>query len=103
MQRTNDNSPNTSKSIDGGHPELYLEGPDKVEPVAIIGFSLKFPQEATSQDGFWRVLSEAKCTMTDVPKERFNIDAFYHPDANRMSNVGQQLSRMDRCWMRYRD
>ena len=26
--------------------------------------------------------------MNDVPKDRFNVDAFYHPDASRLNTVG---------------
>ncbi|KAI9842656.1 MAG: Type I Iterative PKS [Sclerophora amabilis] len=56
---------------------------DKLEPIAVVGFSLKFPQEATSPESFWGMLTEKRCTMTEWPKERINLDAFYHPDANR--------------------
>lgn len=58
-------------------------GQDKLEPVAVIGFSLKFPQDATSPDLFWRLLDEKRCAMTEWPSDRINLDAFYHPDNNR--------------------
>ena len=57
------------------------------EPIAIIGFSLRFPQDATSPEKFWNMLSEARSAMTDVPKDRFNIDAFYHPNVDRLDSV----------------
>ncbi|KAL8769662.1 MAG: hypothetical protein Q9209_004459 [Squamulea sp. 1 TL-2023] len=48
-----------------------------MEPIAIIGFALKFPQEAVSAGQFWRMLKEKRCAMTEVPSSRLNVDAFY--------------------------
>jgi acyl transferase domain-containing protein len=56
---------------------------DILEPIAIIGFSFRFPQEAISQEGFWRMLVEKRSAMTDWPKERLNVDSFYHPGKGR--------------------
>jgi acyl transferase domain-containing protein len=60
---------------------------DKLEPVAIIGFSLKFPQDATNPEAFWKMLVEARSAMTEIPKDRFNIDAYYHPDSEKPGTV----------------
>lgn len=60
---------------------------DKLEPVAIIGFSLKFPQDAVTADAFWQMLCEARSAMTEVPQDRFNIDAFYHANSDRLDCV----------------
>lgn len=60
---------------------------DKLDPVAIIGISAKFPQDATSAEAFWQMLGEGRSAMTEVPGDRFNIDAFYHPDADRSDTV----------------
>ena len=63
----------------------HLDGPsscvgsDKLEPIAIIGFSLRFPQDATSPEAFWKMLMEKRSAMTDVPSDRFNVDAFHQP------------------------
>lgn len=58
-----------------------------LEPIAIVGFSFKFPQEATSQEAFWSMLMEKKCAMTEWPKDRLNIGAFHHPDKDRIDTV----------------
>ena len=60
---------------------------EKVEPIAVIGLSLRFPQDAVSVDSFWGMLMERRCAMTEIPKDRMNLSAFYHPDANRQDNV----------------
>lgn len=58
-----------------------LEG--GLEGIAVVGYSLEFPQDATSSEGFWKMMAEKRCAMTEFPPDRLNIDAFYHPDANR--------------------
>ncbi len=55
------------------------EDQDLLEPVAVIGFSLKFPQDATSPGAFWKLMAEKRSAMTDFPADRLNIEAFYHP------------------------
>ena len=60
---------------------------DDADAVAIIGFSLKFSQEATSSEAFWEMLCEGRSAMTEFPRDRINIDAFYHPDSNRHQTV----------------
>ena len=65
-----------------GHAELtqtfnHVVEQDKIEPIAIVGLALRFPQDATSPRSFWQMLMEKRSAMTDVPSDRFNIDAFY--------------------------
>ena len=58
-----------------------------MEDIAIIGFSLRFPQDAVSPETFWNLLVEGRSTVTEVPESRFNINAVYHPDPDRLGNV----------------
>ena len=51
--------------------------PDKIEPIAVIGLALRFPQDATSPQKFWEMLMKKESAMTDVPRERYNVEAFY--------------------------
>ncbi|KAI0817435.1 hypothetical protein GGR55DRAFT_685082 [Xylaria sp. FL0064] len=55
--------------------------------MAIIGFSIRFPQEAVSPAGFWDILLQGRSVMTEVPPDRFNINGFYHPDAARHDTI----------------
>ncbi|KUJ07891.1 reducing type I polyketide synthase [Mollisia scopiformis] len=57
------------------------------EPIAIIGMAFKFPQGAESSDSFWRMLEEKHCAATTYPKERFDIDAFWHSDSTRQNII----------------
>ena len=60
---------------------------EKLDPIAVIGFSLKFPQQATSPEDFWRMLLDGRSARTEIPKNRFNIDSFYHPDKDRHDSL----------------
>ena len=61
--------------------------PEVLEPIAIIGISQKFPQEAVNGDSFWKMLVSQRCASTEFPKDRLNIDAFYNPDPRKQSRV----------------
>ncbi|OGE53444.1 hypothetical protein PENARI_c008G05255 [Penicillium arizonense] len=54
--------------------------PDALEPIAIVGLANRFPQQASTTEGLWELLLESRSTWSPIPKERFNSDAFYHPD-----------------------
>lgn len=53
--------------------------PSTGEPIAVCGLSLRFPQDASSEKGFWAMLLEKRNAMTEYPPDRLNVDAFYHP------------------------
>jgi hypothetical protein len=57
------------------------------EPIAIIGFSFTFPQDATTSDALWNLMLEKRSTATPIPKERMNSDSMYHPDPQRRGTV----------------
>ncbi|KAI9647506.1 hypothetical protein NHQ30_003891 [Ciborinia camelliae] len=60
---------------------------DVVEPLVIVGLSFRFPEDATSSERFWRMMTEKRNAMTKIPKDRMNIDAFYHPDRERVDTI----------------
>ncbi|KFY87076.1 hypothetical protein V500_07196 [Pseudogymnoascus sp. VKM F-4518 (FW-2643)] len=63
------------------------EGEDKCMPIAIVGMGCRFPQEATSPEKLWEMLYNKRHARTEVPKDRFNAEAFYHPDADRSGSM----------------
>ncbi|KAF2463891.1 reducing type I polyketide synthase [Lindgomyces ingoldianus] len=65
----------------------YQADRDVVEPIAIVGFSVKFPGEAKTSEDFWQMISEKNCASKLFPKDRMNVDAFYHPDGTRPDSV----------------
>lgn len=56
-------------------------------PIAIVGMACRFPGEATSPSKLWKLVSEKRAAWSEMPKERMNVDSFYHPDGERAGNV----------------
>ena len=67
------------------------EDRDLIEPIAIIGLSLKFPQDVTSLDKFWNLLLEQGNTATEFPSDRLSASGLHHPDPNRRGTVSPTL------------
>ncbi|KAF1829663.1 hypothetical protein BDW02DRAFT_138335 [Decorospora gaudefroyi] len=62
----------------------------KPMPIAIIGFGLRFPGDVTSGQKLWDMLVKKKSARTDVPPDRYNVDAFYHPDGDRFGTCNNR-------------
>ncbi len=56
-----------------------LEGQQK-EPIAVVGMGMRFPGGANNPRAFWHLLREGVDAITEVPPERWSMDAFYDPD-----------------------
>ena len=52
----------------------------KTEPIAIIGIGCRFPGGANDPEAFWRLLRDGVDAIREVPKDRWDIDAYYDPD-----------------------
>jgi acyl transferase domain-containing protein len=59
------------------------------EPIAIIGMSCRFPG-AETLEGFWRLLCEGRDAVTEIPADRWDINALYDPDPTA---PGKMLTR----------
>ncbi|KAJ5526486.1 polyketide synthase [Penicillium frequentans] len=53
-----------------------LDGIDSND-IAVCGFSLKFPQDATTPEALWDMMLQRHCAMTEFPADRINVDGFY--------------------------
>ena len=71
-----------------------IVSPDALEPIAIVGLATHFPQHATSTERLWELLLQARSTWSTIPKERFNSDAFYHPDPEHGGTVSRLYTYM---------
>jgi acyl transferase domain-containing protein/acyl carrier protein len=52
----------------------------KIEPIAIIGMSCRFPGGATNPDQFWQLLENGVAAHSEIPQERWDIEQVYDPD-----------------------
>jgi acyl transferase domain-containing protein len=59
------------------------EAGDSSMPIAIIGMGCRFPGDASNPEKFWEMLTNGRAAWSEIPPERFNIDAYYHPSAER--------------------
>ena len=50
------------------------------EPLAVIGVGCRLPGGVSGPDDYWRLLSEGRDAITEVPRDRWDADAVYDPD-----------------------
>ncbi|EAW20415.1 non-reducing polyketide synthase pyr2 [Aspergillus fischeri NRRL 181] len=65
---------------------------EETEPVAIIGTGCRFPGGASSPAKLWELLRDPREIARKIPANRFNIDAFYHPDGDHHGTTNVQES-----------
>ena len=49
------------------------------EPIAIVGMGCRFPGGADDPQAFWQRLQAGYDAITEVPAERWDVGAYYHP------------------------
>ncbi|NBD34623.1 MAG: hypothetical protein GVY30_01335, partial [Chloroflexi bacterium] len=57
-----------------------------VEPIAIIGMGCRFPG-ADGVQAFWDLLSNGRDAITEVPPDRWDVDAFYDPNPQAKGKI----------------
>ncbi|OLN95800.1 Polyketide synthase-nonribosomal peptide synthetase 1 [Colletotrichum chlorophyti] len=50
-----------------------------LEPIAIVGIGCRFPGSANSPSKLWELLRSPRDVAKRIPKQRWNLDKFYHP------------------------
>ncbi|MFN3647967.1 MAG: type I polyketide synthase [Armatimonadota bacterium] len=72
----------------------------RFEPIAIVGLGCHFPGGADGPEQFWELLRSGGTGVTTVPRDRWDIDAYYDPDPDApgkmSSRWGGFLSGVDR-------
>ncbi|KAI8269455.1 Highly reducing polyketide synthase [Colletotrichum sp. SAR11_239] len=57
------------------------------QPIAIIGIGLRAPGDASDPEKFWQMLVDARSARSEIPKDRYNVEGFYHPDPERLGSI----------------
>ena len=57
------------------------------EPIAIVGMACRFPGGVDSPESLWKILHQGRDTITEVPKNRWNINDYYDPEAESPGKV----------------
>ncbi len=50
------------------------------EPIAIIGMACRFPGGGNDPALYWRILRDGKDGVSEVPPDRWDVDAYYDPN-----------------------
>jgi acyl transferase domain-containing protein/NADPH:quinone reductase-like Zn-dependent oxidoreductase/thioesterase domain-containing protein/acyl carrier protein len=53
------------------------------DPIAIVGIGCRFPGGANNPAAFWQNLCAGLDGITEIPPDRWNIQAYYHPAPGR--------------------
>ncbi|HET6162680.1 MAG TPA: SDR family NAD(P)-dependent oxidoreductase [Planctomycetota bacterium] len=56
------------------------------EPIAVVGYGCRFPG-APDPEGFWKLLRDGVDAVREVPRDRFDIDAWYDPDPDQPGRI----------------
>lgn len=56
-------------------------------PVAIVGLAGRFPGEATNAKNLWDMCCQGRSAWSEVPKDRFNSEAYFHPNPSKSGCV----------------
>ena len=74
----------------------------RTEPIAVIGVACRFPGGANTPEAFWQLLREGVDAVREVPRDRWDIDAYYDPDPDapgkmytRWGGFIDQIDRFD--------
>ncbi len=57
------------------------------EPIAVIGLGCRFPGGVTGPESYWRLLQDGGDAITEIPPERWDIDAYFDPDRNALGKT----------------
>jgi len=58
-------------------------------PIAIIGMSCKFAGDAKNPEELWELCARGRSAWSEIPKSRFNHDAFYDADNGKLGMVSE--------------
>lgn len=68
-------------------PSSHGEGAGQLDdPTAIVGLACRVPG-AQNSSKLWENIVEQKDLQKKIPADRFNVDAFYHPNGANKSTV----------------
>ena len=60
---------------------------DGMSPIAIVGMGCRFPGEATSPAAFFEMLSRGRAAWSEVPKDRYSMERYWHPSNARSGTM----------------
>jgi hybrid polyketide synthase/nonribosomal peptide synthetase ACE1 len=66
----------------------------QAEPIAIVGSACRFAGGANSPSSLWELLRNPRDVLKEIPKERFNVQGYYHPNGAHHGTTNVRHSYM---------
>jgi acyl transferase domain-containing protein/surfactin synthase thioesterase subunit len=64
---------------------------ERREGIAVVGMACRFPGSVNSPDEYWSLLTAGRDAITEVPAERWDINACFDPDPDAPGKVGSRF------------
>lgn len=61
--------------------------PREKMPIAVVGIGCRLPGNVNSPEDLWQLCADGRDGWSEIPPDRFNAEAFYHPNAERRGTV----------------
>ena len=71
---------------------LLSDHDDSRMQIAIIGMACRLPGYTSNLQSFWDLCVKARDTWSEVPRQRFSQETFYHPNPDQTNCVSRRLS-----------
>ena len=71
-------------------------------PIAIIGMACRAPGQVSNPEDLWQMCSQGRSGWSKVPGDRFNHEAFYHPNSGRPGSVRAPAKNLNVSLRSYR-
>jgi acyl transferase domain-containing protein/acyl carrier protein len=64
----------------------------RTEPIALIGMGCRFPGGANNPDAYWQLLRDGVDAISEVPADRWDVEAYYDPDWTKQGKINTRDS-----------
>lgn len=64
------------------------------EPIVVVGSGCRFPGGANTPSKLWDLLKQPRDVQSKMPKERFDVDTFFHPDGKHHGRTNAPYAYM---------
>lgn len=71
-------------NMNGADSEASHREQGAPQPIAIIGYACRLPGQVTSPSDLWELCTRARSGWSPIPKDRFSVDAFHHPNPSKV-------------------
>jgi amino acid adenylation domain-containing protein len=79
--------------------ETELLDKSAIQPLAVIGMGCRFSGGADTPEKFWKIFKDGVDTISEVPSDRWDMDAYYSPDKQKPGKMytryGGFIDRVD--------